>query len=95
MKPIKSVGIVVVDKQKVLLVKHGPSADHFEDKYGIPSGKLLHGETNIQTAVRELKEESGLTTFPKNLKPLHLFKATFNTKKGLLSYDWQTYHCLS
>lgn len=48
----KSCGIVVFDKDKVLLVFH--NLGH----YGIPKGHVEIGETEEETAIREVKEET-------------------------------------
>jgi len=52
MKKEKSCGIVVFDGDKVLLVFH--NLGH----YGIPKGHVEKGETEEETAVREVKEET-------------------------------------
>ncbi len=48
----KSCGIVVFDEDKVLLVFH--NLGH----YGIPKGHVEEGETEKETAIREVKEET-------------------------------------
>lgn len=48
----KSCGIVVFDEDKVLLVFH--NLGH----YGIPKGHVEKGETEEETSVREVKEET-------------------------------------
>ena len=50
----KSCGAVVVDKQKVLLVKH--IAGHWD----FPKGHVEENETEIETAIREVKEETNI-----------------------------------
>lgn len=57
---IESVGIVVFNKDQVLLVRHGIASNYSEGILGIPSGKIENGESKIQAAKRELEEESGL-----------------------------------
>lgn len=52
MKKEKSCGIVVFNEDKVLLVFH--NLGH----YGIPKGHVEKGETEEETAVREVKEET-------------------------------------
>ena len=52
MKREKSCGIVVFDEDKVLLVFH--NLGH----YGFPKGHVEEGETEEETAVREVKEET-------------------------------------
>lgn len=52
MKKEKSCGIVVFDEDKVLLVFH--NLGH----YGFPKGHVEKGETEEETAIREVKEET-------------------------------------
>ena len=67
MEPIKSVTVVIFDKDKVLVVKNGASSDHPTGIYGLPAGKVEEGETWEAAAERECEEESGL-------KPIKLVK---------------------
>lgn len=52
MKKEKSCGIVVIDDNKVLLVHH--LIGHF----GFPKGHVEENETEEETAIREVKEET-------------------------------------
>ncbi len=54
MKYEKSCGAIVVDDEKVLLVKH--NAGHWD----FPKGHVEEGETEIETAIREVKEETNI-----------------------------------
>lgn len=58
MKQEKSVGAVIYQKQNdtmyVLLVKH--TASH----WGFPKGHMKDGETEVETAIRKIKEETNL-----------------------------------
>lgn len=60
-EPIKSVTVVIFEGDKVLLVKNGSSSDHPNGVYGLPAGKVDEGETWEEAAVRECREESGLS----------------------------------
>lgn len=57
-RPIVSVGAVVLDGGRVLLVKRGgqPSAG----KWSVPGGLVELGETTMEAARREVGEECGL-----------------------------------
>ncbi len=61
-KIITSVAVLIVEKGKVLLVKHRKDAAHEFGTYGFPSGTLHKGELEKDAAVRELQEETGLKT---------------------------------
>ena len=64
----KTVGVLVTkNDSKILLVKHGEKAEHLTGTYGLAMGRVDKGETDIQAAVRELREESGLKTKEKFL----------------------------
>ncbi len=93
MKEVQSIGVVVFDGEKVLLVRSGPAASHFEGKNGLPSGKVDPGETNEQAAVRELNEETGLVTTIDDLSPIKTFIATIEQKQGLVTFVWHTFLC--
>jgi len=55
MKREKSCGCIVInDKNKVLLIHH--NAGHWD----FPKGHMEEGETEIQTAIREVKEETNI-----------------------------------
>lgn len=54
MKKEKSCGCVIVDDNKVLLVKH--NAGHWD----FPKGHIENNETEEQTALREVKEETNI-----------------------------------
>lgn len=60
MKQIHSAGIVVYRTQKnsieYLLIQHEGGTEHWD----FPKGKLEEGEDELQAALRELKEETGL-----------------------------------
>ena len=54
MKYEKSCGAVIFDENKILIIQQ--SAGH----WGFPKGHVEEGETEIQTAKREIKEETNL-----------------------------------
>ena len=54
MKKEKSCGIVVFKDNKVLIIKHN------RGHYGLPKGHVEYGETEHETAIREVKEETNI-----------------------------------
>lgn len=85
-----TVGIVIIDGDKVCLVKHREKASHITGVYGLPGGRLNVGEGLIDAASREAKEETGLKINIKNFKKLpHVFYADIPRKGGeILSVSW-------
>ena len=54
MKKEKSCGCVVINKDKVLLIKHN------KGHWDFPKGHVEEGETETETAIREVKEETNI-----------------------------------
>jgi mutator protein MutT len=54
-------GILFTDGERILLLKRGHGGD-FGGTWAIPGGRTEKGESAIDTAVRETKEEVGLIT---------------------------------
>jgi 8-oxo-dGTP pyrophosphatase MutT (NUDIX family) len=52
MKKEKSCGVIVFDKDNVLMVQHN------KGHYGFPKGHVEENETEEETAIREVKEET-------------------------------------
>jgi ADP-ribose pyrophosphatase YjhB (NUDIX family) len=61
-QPIVGIGVVVWREDKVLLVKRGQAPRKGE--WGLPGGAQHVGETIMQAAVREVREETGLDITP-------------------------------
>jgi 8-oxo-dGTP diphosphatase len=57
--PLVGVGAIIIDQERVLLVKRGH--EPLAGSWSIPGGVLEIGETLRQAAVREAFEETGLT----------------------------------
>lgn len=94
--PRSSVAVIIFKGDEVLLVKNLAGSSHLKEIYGLPSGKVDPGETEIQAAVRELAEETGLQTseddlteFPSNYYVAHIpYKDGSNHEWG-----WRAYLC--
>lgn len=73
-KSKKGAGIFFTDGTHVLLLKR--SKGKHEGKWDLPGGGARDGETDIGAAIRETKEETGLSTIPG-----HRFDS-FDSKNG-------------
>ena len=64
--PQQSAGIVILYRDKILLLH--PSNGPWYESYSIPKGQVEPGESNMQAAIRETFEETGITIIPEQLK---------------------------
>ena len=56
----KSCGVVLFNSDKVLLLRHSSISSRGSGHWDFPKGHIDDGETEIQTALRELGEETGI-----------------------------------
>lgn len=84
MDTITTAHILVFDKDKVLLVRHGESAGHLTGVYGIPGGHLAEGESLKEAAIREFHEETGLLVDSSDVEefPRNVYEADIKRKDG-------------
>lgn len=95
-KPVPTVGILVIEDNKVLLVKHSKDAGHLTDTYGLPAGHIGKDETEIESAIRELAEETGLKTTNEFLTPLPTtYRAIIKRKDGNIDMTLKVFKCKS
>lgn len=73
MKQIKSCGCIVINDGKVLLIKQ------HQGFYGFPKGHMEKNETEIETALRETKEETGIDAIIEKEKR---FEISYYTRKN-------------
>ena len=51
--------IIQAPSKKVLLLRRGPTAPHAPGHWNFPGGYVIEGESVLQGAVREVREETG------------------------------------
>ena len=73
MEKEKSCGCIIIDNNKVALVKEP------EGHWGFPKGHVEANETEIETAIREVKEEINLDV---QIDGLIKYEQTYITKKN-------------
>lgn len=84
----KAAGICILYRDNILLV-HASDANKERNAYGIPKGGVDPGENYLEAAIRELREETGISINPRVLdKELHV--ANSYNRKGEVS--WQLYY---
>lgn len=66
--------IVINEKKQVLLQKRSYKRRNLPGKWALCAGHVISDETEKKTAVRELKEEIGLTVSAKDLKLIDIYK---------------------
>ncbi len=80
---IATAGVVVLDRDRVLLIEHGAGAGHVTGSWGIPAGAIDAGETACAAALRELAEETGLRVAPARLIEIPtVYEARIRRKTG-------------
>jgi len=85
---IPTIGVLVIKDKKVLLVRHGLKADHIDGKIGLPAGRPIVGESEVDAACRELLEETGLSVRPGDLTKLPItWYADIERKDGTKTFS--------
>ncbi|MEV4098279.1 NUDIX domain-containing protein [Streptosporangium saharense] len=66
--------VIVHDRatDQVVLLQRGPRAKFAQGMWDLPVGKSEPGEPITHTAIRELKEETGLSVQPESLRLAHI-----------------------
>jgi 8-oxo-dGTP diphosphatase len=83
-RPLVGVGAIIIEGDRVVLIKRGHPP--LAGEWSIPGGVLEVGETLRQAAVREAKEETGLTVEPGDL--LGVFDRVLRDDAGRIQYHY-------
>ena len=75
MKKVKSCGCIIIENNKVLLVQQK------KGNWGFPKGRVENNETECETALREVKEETNLDIKIEDVNKK--YKDTYFTKRNL------------
>ena len=86
--------VVICKGNEVLLVRHGDKSRHLTGVYTLPSGeKELYDHDFEDTAVREVREETGLEITRQSLSRLGHFDSIVERKRGEESVSLYLYTC--
>lgn len=90
-----SVGVIVFDGDNVLLVRHTEKAKPPTGMHGLPAGRVEPGESIKYAGVRELAEETTLTTEEKSLffVPGNYFKRPIQLKNEIELLTFEALYC--
>ena len=80
-------GVVLIEGDRVLLVKHGPKAATKTGMIGIPGGRVRPSETTQEAAKREFKEETGLTLKGLREYPHNIYRKSVERGFGQKLYE--------
>ena len=64
---VKYLAGVAIKWENKILVVHPTNASWYNSAYGIPKGGIESGEEDIDAAIRELREETGIIIRPRDL----------------------------
>lgn len=94
MNKIPTVAALLIKDGKVLLVREEAGSGHITGMHGIPSGRVDERESEIDAAVREFGEETGLFAEKKDLSefPNNYYEASIPRKDGTVkTFTWRVF----
>ena len=83
-KPMLAIGVVVFEKEQVILIKRGQPPE--ENTWSLPGGLVEIGEPLVEACRREVKEETGLDINCKDA--LTIFDRIELDDKGRVKYHY-------
>lgn len=96
-KLVEAVGVLIIDNGHVLAVRNKAGTGLGEGVYGIPGGKKrqINPESDLQAAIRELEEETGLKTYEEHLVefPGNYFEAELPVNGYTKKVSWRVFMC--
>ena len=85
---------VAIENDQVILVREEEGSGHITGVMGLPSGRVNEGETELDAAVREFREETGLIVEKEDFSDFdgNVFHATVQRKDGnRVKFRWQVF----
>ena len=76
----RSAGLVIIHKNSILLGH--PTNAPWKGSYSIPKGKIEDGETALEAAIRETREEVGIEFSPEMVEPGEPKVVNYKNKQG-------------
>ena len=86
MRQIVGVGAVIIQDEKILLVKR--KAEPGKGRWSIPGGSVHLGEKVRDATIREAKEESGLDIEILDERPMDAYDSIINDDRGRTQYHF-------
>lgn len=77
---------VILKREQHIAMVLRKNTGYMDGYYGLPAGKVEYGETFIEGAIREAKEEAGIDVIPGDLEFAHV--AHRHGEKDGLFMDW-------
>ncbi len=87
----RGAGVLLIKDGKVLLVKAGKTSKQLDGELAFPGGTIEPGESEIETAARELTEETGLTAKDLTEFPGGYVETNIVVKSGPIDFSFKVY----